>query len=171
MESSGVKSSGFMVNMALYIMLLGAFIGFGAFLYALKFIPPIRAKVEGIIRKTLQSTFWNNTIRSISISYIETAKTFYVQARMLKAEGDPLYVLKCYPLLIFLVGYPICCIYAVLKNRDRLDEKAVRDRIQQLYVGVHTSEIHGYSVLFYPYFIIRRFIFVLIPVLVKQPAQ
>ena len=122
MESSGVKSSGFMVNMALYIMVLGAFVGFGAFLYALKFIPAIRAKVEGIIRKTLQSTFWNNTIRSISISYIETAKTFYVQARMLKAEGDPLYVLKCYPLLIFLVGYPSCCIYAVLKNRDRLDE-------------------------------------------------
>ena len=130
MESSGVSSGGFMVNMALYVLILGAFIGFGAFLYALRFIPAIRAKVEGIIRKTLESTFWNNTIRSISISYIETAKTFYVQARLLKAAGNKHYVLECYPLLIFLVGYPIVCIYAVLKNRDKLDEQSTKDRIQ-----------------------------------------
>ena len=78
MESSGVSSGGFMVNMALYIMVFVAFLGFGAILFALRFIPPIRNKVEGIIRKTLEGTFWNNTIRSISISYIETAKTFYV---------------------------------------------------------------------------------------------
>lgn len=74
-----------MVNMAMYIMLLGAFVLFGGFLFALKFVPPVRAKVEAIIKKTLKSTFWNNTIRSISISYIETAKTYYVQSRLLKA--------------------------------------------------------------------------------------
>ena len=130
MESSGVTSGGFIVNMAMYIMLLGAFILLGVFLYALKFVPPVRAKVETIIRNTLKSTFWNNTIRSISISYIETAKTFYVQSRLLKAEGDPLYVLKSYPLLIFLVGYPLVCTIALMRNRERLDEVSVRERIQ-----------------------------------------
>jgi hypothetical protein len=78
MESTGVSSGGFLVNMALYVMVLGGFIGFGAFLYAMRFVPPLRAKVEAIIKKTLESTFWNNTIRSISISYLETGKTMYV---------------------------------------------------------------------------------------------
>ena len=78
MESSGVKSPGFIVNMALYLMVLAAFLGFLALLLALRFVPPLRVKIEGIIRKTLEGTFWNNTIRSISLSYLETGKTFWV---------------------------------------------------------------------------------------------
>jgi hypothetical protein len=78
MESSGVKSPGFIVNMALYLMVLAAFLGFLAVLLALRFVPSLRVKIEGIIRKTLEGTFWNNTIRSISLSYLETGKTFWV---------------------------------------------------------------------------------------------
>jgi hypothetical protein len=170
MESSGVKSPGFLVNMALYIMVLGAFVGFVVFLYALRFIPPIRAKVEGIIRKTLEGTFWNNTIRSISISYLETGKTLWIQARLNKAAGDRFPILKCYPVLIFMIAYPLICIWAVMKHRDRLNEQSIKDRIYQMYNGIHTSRLHRYSVLFYPIFIIRRLIFVIVPVLISQPA-
>ena len=78
MESSGVKSPGFIVNMALYLMVLAAFLIFLALLLALRFVPSLRVKIEGMIRKTLEGTFWNNTIRSISLSYLETGKTFWV---------------------------------------------------------------------------------------------
>ena len=122
MESTGVKSSGFMVNMALYMMVLAAFMAFMLFLFLLKFVPPFKAKIEGIIKKTINNTFWNNTIRSISISYLETCKTFYVQSRMLKMAGHKHYVLECWPLLIFLVGYPIVCAWALIKNREKLYE-------------------------------------------------
>ena len=78
MESTGVKSPGFIVNMALYLMVLAAFLIFLALLLALRFVPSLRVKIEGMIRKTLEGTFWNNTIRSISLSYLETGKTFWV---------------------------------------------------------------------------------------------
>ena len=78
MESTGVKSPGFIVNMALYLMVLAAFLIFLALLLALRFVPSLRVKIEGMIRKTLEGTFWNNTIRSISLSYLEIGKTFWV---------------------------------------------------------------------------------------------
>jgi hypothetical protein len=45
MESSGVKSPGFIVNMALYLMVLAAFVGFLALLLALRFVPVLRVKI------------------------------------------------------------------------------------------------------------------------------
>ena len=118
-----------MVNMALYIMVLAGFVGFMAVLFALRFVPPVKVKVEGIIKKALEGTFWNNTIRSISLSYLETGKTLWVQARLYQAAGDKFPLLKCYPILIFMIGYPAICAWAVMKYRDRLEERSMRDRI------------------------------------------
>ena len=129
MESSGVKSPGFIINMALYLMLLAAFLGLLAFIFALTYVPALKLKIQGILRKILESTFWNNTIRSISLSYLETGKVFWVQARLYKAAGDSFPVLKCYPLVIFMVGYPVICAWAVMHYRDRLNDKSIKDRI------------------------------------------
>ena len=78
MESSGVKSSGFIVNMALYLFILAAFLVFLAFLFALTYVPSLKVRIQGILRKTMENTFWNNVIRSVSLSYLETGKTFWV---------------------------------------------------------------------------------------------
>jgi hypothetical protein len=78
MESTGVKSTGFLINMAVYIFILCAFLIFLMTIYLLSYVKPIRQKMQKIIRSTLEKTFWNNTIRSITLSYIETAKTLYI---------------------------------------------------------------------------------------------
>jgi hypothetical protein len=70
-----------------------------------------------------------------------------------------------------MIGYPVICTWAVIKYRKRLEEKSIKDRIFQMYNGIHTSKYHKYSVLFYPIMIFRRLIFVLVPMLVTHPAQ
>jgi len=67
-----------MVNMALYIVLVGVFVLAMSVLYALTYVQSIKVKIQKIIQGVMDKTFWNNTIRSVSISYLETAKTFYV---------------------------------------------------------------------------------------------
>ena len=171
MESTGVKSPGFMVNMALYIVLVGVFVLAMSVLYALTYVQSIKVKIQKIIQGVMDKTFWNNTIRSVSISYLETAKTFYVQARINIGLNLSFPILRCFPIMAFLLGYPLICAIALIIYRERLDEKSMKDRIYQMYNGIYTSTNHKYSVLFYPIFIFRRFIFVLIPVVISHPAQ
>ena len=78
MESSGVRSSGFLDNMVVYIIMLSLFVVIMLVILGLSYIPSLRTKMKNILKKTYEQTFWNNTIRSLSISYIETAKTFYI---------------------------------------------------------------------------------------------
>jgi hypothetical protein len=78
-ESTGIKSDSLIVNLAVYVM---ALLGFGLFmgiLYALKKSEKLREKIEPKIKKILKQTFWNNTVRSITISYLQTAVVFSVK--------------------------------------------------------------------------------------------
>ena len=78
-ESTGIKSDSMIVNLAVYVM---ALLGFGSFmgiLYALKKSEKLREKIEPKIKKILKQTFWNNTVRSITISYLQTAVVFSVK--------------------------------------------------------------------------------------------
>jgi hypothetical protein len=45
------------------------------------------------------------------------------------AAGDRFPVLKCYPLLIFMLGYPIICAWAMIHYKDRLNDRSMRERI------------------------------------------
>ena len=78
MESSGIRSSGFLDNMVVYIIMLSIFVVVLLILLGLSYIPSLKDKMKKILKKTYKETFWNNTIRSVSISYIETAKTYYI---------------------------------------------------------------------------------------------
>lgn len=78
LESSGQTDS-FLLNMITYIIALAAFACFLAALCVLARFPKLRerimVKLDGIKKKT----FWNNTVRSVSITYLETAIQMSVQ--------------------------------------------------------------------------------------------
>ena len=72
MESSGQTAS-FIVNMSMYIMVIASFIVFLAVVYILMKFKKYKNKMLRILDGIKKKTFWNNTIRSITISYLETA--------------------------------------------------------------------------------------------------
>ena len=71
------------------------------------------------------------------------------------------------PLLMQLLLFPIFCAIALLKFRIRLDEPAIRERIEKMYVNISMKKAmrEPKTVLYYPVFMIRRLMFVLIPIL------
>ena len=78
LDSSGVESSSFMVNMGVYIFAGGAFLLAMLVLVLLMMLRRLKEKIKGIIEKVMKKTFWNNTIRSITISYLETTISLHV---------------------------------------------------------------------------------------------
>ena len=78
MESSGVQSSNFLVNMAVYIGMFILFLLGMIVLFIMKNFAKLRAKIDPIIRNIIKKTFWNNTVRSITITYLETAISMLV---------------------------------------------------------------------------------------------
>lgn len=72
MESSG-QSASLIVNMIMYVMALVAFLVFVGILYVLLKVKGLKSKIQRVIDGIKKKTFWNNTIRSVTISYLETA--------------------------------------------------------------------------------------------------
>ena len=72
MESSGQTES-FIVNMAVYIFALLVFLVVIIGILLLKNFEKLKPKLTKIIEGVKEKTFWNNTIRSVTITYIETA--------------------------------------------------------------------------------------------------
>jgi len=61
-----------------------------------------------------------------------------------------------------LIGYPIYTAYYLLKYRDHLDWPDVRMKVERLYKGIALNRSY-YAVLYYPVSLIRRCLFVVIP--------
>jgi hypothetical protein len=78
-ESTGISSDSLLVNLAVYFVALLAFALVMGALYSLKKNPKLRDKIDPMIKKILKQTFWNNTVRSITISYLQTAVVFSVK--------------------------------------------------------------------------------------------
>ena len=159
MESSGVQSSNFFVNMAVYIGVLLVFIVALLAFVILRNISKLKKKVEPILQGIIKKTFWNNIIRSVSISYLETAISLLVAVLTLE-EADNLISLS--PLMLYLVAYPTICTVVLLINFDQLGTKEMQDRIGKMYVDISLTREH-WAILFYPVFIFRRLLFVMIP--------
>lgn len=95
-------------------------------------------------------------MRSITITYLETAISFKIMCETTGFNA---------PLFMQLTLFPVCCGLALLKYRTRLDEPAIRERMEKMYVNIsmRKSMREPKMVLYYPVFMIRRFMFVVIP--------
>ena len=84
LEASGVQSSNFFVSMAVYISILLVFVVVLLILKVLKHFKQLKSKIEPLFKKILKATVWNNTIRSVTISYLETAISFHVSCQTIE---------------------------------------------------------------------------------------
>ena len=66
------------------------------------------------------------------------------------------------PSLLFLLGYPCICLITLLKFRKELKEEAYKNRISLLYNNIALYR-GKWVILYYPFFIFRRLVFMLLP--------
>lgn len=76
MESSGYKSANFIKNMAVYVFVIAVCLLAIVGMLFLRFIDKIQPKVDKALRDALNKFFFNNFVRSVTITYLETAISF-----------------------------------------------------------------------------------------------
>ena len=74
--------------MATYIMAVACFIIFIVVIYVLMKFGKLKNKMMRIIDGIKKKTFWNNTIRSITISYLETAIQLQTKIKLLPINAS-----------------------------------------------------------------------------------
>jgi hypothetical protein len=72
-------------------------------------------------------------------------------------------LIAVYAPMIVLGSIPVICLAALYKYRNRLEEQAILDRIEKMYVGVSLNR-NAFAKYIYPVFLARRFLFVIIPI-------
>jgi hypothetical protein len=74
-------------------------------------------------------------------------------------------------MIIFLLGYFAVSLYWLITNTDNLEKPETIAKFGNWYVGTRYNQ-NKWTVLYYPFFILRRFLFLFWPViLVGHPAQ
>jgi len=158
LQSSGIQSGNIVLNLSTYIF-IGLFFVFvlllmSSLLIVRKFHDKVKAKLIDILNKT----FWNNSIRSLNITYLKTALAFVVSY---KIDQDMVSVM----VLSVLGVIPLYFILVLIYFNAKLDTPEMKKRIERMYQDIHLGRNY-LTKFYYPIFLIRRFIFVIIPVLV-----
>ena len=63
---------------------------------------------------------------------------------------------------MYMILFPTTCLVVLMKNRSNLDDPRVKSKISDLYTGIN-RKYTPYSLYWYPIWIYRRLLFILIP--------
>lgn len=142
------------------------------FWLATKVLPckSIREKLKTKYEDSKKKIFFNQIIRSISLSYLMFAISVSVAITDQRMQ-DPLersanVIASCIILIIFLLSYQIFTTWYLHKYRYQLDQEKHKLVVKNFYSNVDIrvfKKPNGY--LFYPMFLLRRNLFVAVPVI------
>lgn len=161
-----MKSSSFLRNMTTFIFIGGVVVGVVTIMAMLtllrtRFQALIKAKLNG----TLNKVFFNGKIKAQTVSYMKTSIAFSTSLQFMNFNRP---LKELWPELIvpflLVVVYPFVCLYIVVKFRGKLDTPRFTKRISNMYEGVDLKRNKA-TVLYYPFYLLRRLLFVILPLL------
>ena len=175
LETTGVSSGNLIENMQQYFIVI---VGLAIFLIFLCVVAVMCKTMRDTTRRffvsIVQKLIWNGIIRSISIAYMNIVISLVVQLVLLEkleGYGTKENLLQIGGLLTFSLGYGLVSLAVMIYNRDRLDLPETRAKYGNLYKNIDLHR-QKWTILYYPFFILRRFLFLMIPVLLMgHPAQ
>ena len=103
----------------------------------------------------------------MNLSYLKSALAFVLAIEIFNNEDEKALAKDAFIVylpLIVLGSIPVICFIALYKYQDRLEEQAIKNRIEKMYVGVSLNR-NIMTKYIYPVFLVRRFLFVLIPII------
>ena len=115
---------------------------------------------------------WNGLIDTITIGYITYSIAWWVllttniiNEDVSSTAGE---YIQCILFGQLIYYYPFICLYTLLKrSNEELMEKSTSNQIKNLYYNIDILSVDSkYSKLFYPMFIIHRFVFISIPFII-----
>ena len=170
-DSTGMKNSSFSANVATYLSLLGAFI-------CLVMILVLCIVFQGFVKKYImmylaflkKKTFFGGFIKGNTITYLKVNVACVVYFRTLDMamfnEHWKLLLPKLSPAFLVL-GWPfVVCIFLSFCKKH-LGKPEIRGKFGQGYLAVDLKR-GNWAIAKYPIYLIRRFLFVMIPVVYKQ---
>lgn len=171
LENNGIETDNLVVNTIQYIVIGCIFLLMIVTLLVILFCcPKFKIKALAKLIELKRRTFWNNIIRSITISYLDLCIMFCCWLKLARYDqmnGETVKSSTNFEiglLGLFITGYPIFCSVVLLYYRGELGQESMRERIGKLYTDI-TLRRNRYTILYYPLFMARRMIFVLLPYL------
>jgi len=135
---------------------------------ALALIPALRSFVKKKLFEIWTKMVWSGIIRSATFSYLNLA--LYLLAF---STSSSLSFLEKVVLILynyFLLMYPLFVLYFVAVNLSCIDNEYVNERFKPIMAQISLKR-SPYAAFFYPVFILRRYLFVIIPLtLNSRPA-
>jgi len=166
MESTGIQSGNVIYNMSTFIFMgLAAFAVF-ALLSVLLLVKKFHDKVKAKLVDILKKTFFNNLIRSHSISYIHLTVSFSIVIYLEMEKKEAINLKQIAP-LIALGVLPLFLLKVLLSKRETLDTLEIREKIERLYQDIALTR-NSWTIYYHPMFLLRRFCFVVIPILMPD---
>ena len=103
--------------MAIYLVALIMFLVVLLFIYIATKFKKYKAKMQRVFIGIKKGAFYNNTIRSITISYLETAIQMHTKIKILPASFAIGELAPVLGILMYLLSYPIICFNWLANNR------------------------------------------------------
>lgn len=117
---------------------------------------------------------WNGAIRSVSLAYMNLNIAACVQLLAIRRSSDPATASALATVtgtFSFLFGYFLFALIFLIRNRDNLDSEEIKAKWQNFYPDVSLRR-SSLTILYYPFFILRRLLFLVIPVVfLDLPCQ
>lgn len=163
-ESSGIKSTNMLSNMATFLFLGGMAIVSLVVLWLLTLCKSVFQEILlDKFNQLKKKMFFNGTIKGKTIAYLKTTISFSLIYHTIDFNA-PIKVLYPQMLSAFMVlGYPVMVFFILTCCRHRLHEPAWRGKIGSFYNGVNINKSPT-SILYYPLFLLRRLTFVCLPI-------
>lgn len=124
-------------------------------------------KIKGELTKAKNELVWNGIIQSIYISFAQIMLTSAIQAKMLmrgSRYSDELTYAVVVGAGVYTLGVIVSMTYTLYKYQNELSKTHVKKSFVNLYVGVNYKR-KGMRLYYWVYFIIRRVLFFLVPVM------
>ena len=168
LESAGISTPNVFVNLSFMIasILLACFL-FGCMMACKSCFQEKLAKHADKVKKKM---LWNGVIRSVSLAYMNLGISTHIKVKdMMRSPetADTMSIVIIVIMFALLIGYIIFPLWFMVKYRQLLDMQEMRDKYELWYDGINidaTGRIK-WRILYYPFFILKRFVYVMTPVI------
>jgi hypothetical protein len=120
------------------------------------------------VRGFFKKTFFNGTISAQNVFYLKMCITLSSEFALIDFMiTDKMKLLEQVGPVIYQFFYPFICITVmVLLGRDKLGDAFITSKIGNMYGGINVTK-NNLAIYTMPFWLLRRFVFVAIPVIFK----
>lgn len=175
LRENGVESSNSLANLRIYLFIaLAAAVVVIIMLIVAALWKKARDKIMDLLKKTIKGFFWNNTIKTILISYLPQciAVTGAISLQLSSSKSSPSSSAVNTLMMLVLIVIPFIFLHWLLKHKDQLrSNKELESKFLELYSQLRLpfKDQNRMTVVCYqPFFLLRRFLFCLFPLLLSH---